>query len=131
MDGDDMFEVTMSSLSLTIDQKEISKCLEQVRFWQVKKQEEIEALIEKTAEAIADDARRNAPASSGKMKDSIKVVLNKATGELGAHVVADVFYARFVELGEAPYAGAQPFLHPAYEAHIKSYLAELKRIVST
>jgi HK97 gp10 family phage protein len=121
----------MSKVTATIKQEEVDGLIRQVKAWEVRKNAEIRELIERTAKDIADTAKSLAPVESGKLHKSIKVRLDKATSELGAYVVADVFYARFVELGEAPHGKSQPFLHPAYEAHIHQYVAELKKIISS
>lgn len=117
-------------IDLDIPNTEINKMVRQVRLWQAKKRVQIIDLIEETANAIAEDAKSRAPVDTGDLEKEIKVLITNVAEELGANVVADVYYARFVELGES-FAPAHPFMLPAYEAHIPRFIIKLRAILSS
>lgn len=68
------------------------------------------------AEAIRDDARRNAPKDSGDLRDAIGYELDGDTAEVKILNASrqGVWYAHFVEFGTSRQA-AQPFMGPAAE----------------
>lgn len=117
-------------VQLDIDQSEITRMLRQIRVWQAKKRAQIIDLIEDTAKAIQEDAQSRVPAQSGKLKKRIRVLLRHVADELGGFVVADEFYANFIELGTA-HARAHPFMLPAFEVHIQGFLLKLRKILSS
>ena len=98
--------------------------------WERQKHAEIGALVIRTAEAIAEDAVRDAPERSGKLKESIEADVTRALTDLAGAVVAGVFYARMLELGTAKLA-ARPFLFPAWERHAVGFYRDLQQILTT
>lgn len=120
-------------VTLDIPQAEINRMVHQVRAWQVRKRLEIIKLIEETSEKVMRDAKELAPTDSGDLEKSIRTNLSMLADELAGEVIAGgtkkVFYAWFVENGTEK-AAAQPFLLPAYEAHVQDFIAGLKRILS-
>ena len=116
-------------VTLDIPQAEVNKMVRQVRAWQAMKRAEIIDLIEETARAVAADAKNRAPVESGDLKKKIRSILTDVASHLAAHVVADVFYAKFIELGTST-ARAHPFMLPAYEAHVHGFLLKLRTLLS-
>ena len=102
--------------------------LRQVKAWQAEKRAAIIDLIERTAKAVESDAERGVPVREGELKSKIRIILTAVARELSAVVIADVFYAKFVELGTAR-AAAHPFMLPAFEANVVSFINDLLRIL--
>lgn len=117
-------------VTLDIPQAEVNKMMRQVRAWQAHKRAQIIDLIEETTRAIAKDAKARAPESSGTLKKKIRALLKHVASDLSGHVVADVFYAKFVELGTQK-AAAHPYMLPAYEAAIPEFLSKLRAILAS
>jgi HK97 gp10 family phage protein len=115
------------NITLDIPNQAVNDMLRQVRFYQARKRAQLVDLIEETTNAIADDAAGRVPVESGNLKKKIRAVLEAVNDELAGHVVADDFYAKFVELGTSA-ARAHPFMLPAYEAHMPGFLIKLKAI---
>ena len=117
-------------VKLDILQTEVNQMVRQVKAWQAKKRAQVIDLIEETTKAIADEAKRRVRVESGNLKKKIRAVLTAVAEELSGHVVADDFYAKFIELGTA-HARAHPFMLPAYEVHITPFLIKLRAILSS
>lgn len=121
------------NIKVELPQSEVNALVHAVHAWQIRKRAQIIALIEKTAEAIKDDAKELAPKKSHALEKSIRTDLKKIASELSASVIAGgtrkVYYQHFVEFGTSK-RPAQPYLKPAYEKHIPGFIAELKRILS-
>lgn len=76
---------------------------------------ELSEVLDKTAEAVAEDARSEAPVSTGKLRDSIHVESEGNTRRIGT----DVDYAVYLETGTST-SPPKPFLTPAMQrAEIK------------
>ena len=83
----------------------------------------------KAALAIEADAKRLAPVDTGALRASIRTIRDEQ--QLQAYVIAGggtVNYARYQELGTSKMP-AQPYLHPAFEAHRQDYLTEVRKAV--
>lgn len=115
-------------ITVDIPQSEAARLIRQVKAWQVRKRVQIMDLIEATAEEVAKGTRNAAPEDSGDLKKSVKTMLRDLADELSGYVVADKFYAKFIELGTQK-AKAHPFMLPAYEAAVADFLVKLRRIV--
>lgn len=86
----------------------------------------LEAIIERTAEKVAEDARARAPVQSGALRDAIHV---EDKGDLTVHVVAGdntAFYGHMVEYGTS-HSPAHPFLIPALEENREEAIRRAKR----
>ncbi len=80
-------------------------------------------------EAMAREARSLAPVDSGTLKASIRAEPVVLEGEeASARVVAGADHAAAIELGSRG-RPAQPFLHPAYQAHKEALLGAVAAAV--
>lgn len=100
-----------------------------VRAWEFDKRTRIAALVTKYADLIAEDAERAAPERTGALARSVKPDVRKALTDLYADVVVGKFYGRFLELGTSKIA-ARPFLLPAFEGRVPSFVRELRAILN-
>lgn len=116
-------------IKLNISSAEITRMLRKAQLYQRRKHSEIEKLIEDTANSVAVDAKSRVSVRSGITRDSIKVLLQDLAREMTAYVVADEFWARFLEVGTSK-ARAHPFMLPAAEAHLPRFLIRLRQILS-
>lgn len=117
-------------IDLDIPQADVNAMLRKVRAWQVRKRVQIIDLIEDTVKKIEADATSRVPVQSGNLKKKIRIVLSDVANELTGYVVADDFYAKFIELGTST-AQAHPFMLPAYETAIRGFLLKLRAILSS
>jgi HK97 gp10 family phage protein len=69
--------------------------------------------IGEAAEAIRDEARRNVPVDTGRLRDNIVAKVDEKQAKVGVFD-RDSYYAMFVEFGTSDQQ-AQPFLGPAAE----------------
>lgn len=106
----------MSSVRLTSDFPEIARRLER----------NAEALVRRTAENIAGEAKQRAPRATGKLARSIKV---HRVGEFEYRVEVGAWYAHFIEFGTVKMA-ARPFLTPAAEAERGDFQRAGRRLIS-
>jgi len=76
----------------------------------------VEAAVAECAETIAEQAREDCPAASGRLRESIGVEMrvDPGSGMIEARVSADTPYAAAVELGSGK-TPPRPFLFPALE----------------
>lgn len=77
---------------------------------------------------IERTAKQLCPVDTGRLRASIRYVLDEAAK--AAVVGTDVTYAPYVELGTYRMA-AQPHIFPAFEAHWRGYVRDLKRLLET
>ena len=68
----------------------------------------VEDAIKAIADDVLEDAKRRAPVETGRLRDSIELVIVGST----AYIRVGAPYAKFVEFG-AVHAPAHPFLRPA------------------
>lgn len=117
-------------MEITFDlaREEINQLLSDVQIYQVQLRSEIFDLIDRTADRILNDAVSRVPVDSGKLRDSIKKRLYDESRRIAGDVVATAPHAHLVELGTSR-SHAQPFMTPAYEAHVHRFLADLKRLL--
>lgn len=80
--------------------------------------------VEETADAVADDARRNAPVDTGELRDSIHV---EGSGRQ-TRVVVGADHGIFPEYGTRKMA-ARPYFWPAVERARQGYLAGWRAIL--
>jgi len=85
----------------------------------------LDTVVSQTAQAIEQSAQANAPVDTGFLESSIRA---ERLGYARYAVIAEAFYAVYVELGVRGSPG-QPFLMPAYLAHLNDFFAKLQRIV--
>jgi len=74
--------------------------------------EALARVVVEVAEAVKDEARRQVPVDTGKLRDAIGVQVDGDTAEV--FVASDVHYAQFVEFGTSR-RHATPFMGPAAE----------------
>lgn len=117
-------------MTVDIPQSEVNKMIRQVRIWQIRKRTQIMDLVRDTAKEIAANTQKAAPEDSGDLKKNIKTLLRDLADELSGFVVADKFYAKFIELGTQK-ARAHPFMLPAYESAVADFLIKLRRIIQS
>lgn len=106
---------------------------------------DLQRIIKKYALRIERDAKRMAPVDEGRLRSSIRAVLEK----LAAEVLTDVYYAPFQEFGTGRRGAASdvdppenyvygstagidpnPFLVPAFERHRASFEREVRLTLS-
>lgn len=102
------------------------------------------------AEMVADEARRLAPVDTGALQESIRALESQADGDqVTVKVVADIYYAGYVEYGTgqrgagSPGAGpgpydpnwpgmvAQPYMRPALDTVRGDVMAVIGREVAS
>lgn len=81
--------------------------------------------VQEVADGIADDARRNAPVLTGRLRDSIGVA---EAGELTRIVGVEVPYAGFVNYGTTRQA-ANPFFTRAVEGWRGKWLDRIRKVI--
>jgi len=81
--------------------------------------------VKESAEAVRDDVKRNVPADTGNLRESVDIRYREGglVADVGWFNQAD-FYAAFVEYGTRSQP-AQPSLHPALERERGRYTARL------
>lgn len=99
-----------------------------LKFYEIKKRQEIERLTEKTTDDIWRDARAGAPVAEGDLRDSIKKKLIETAREVYGEVIVHAFYGHMVEFGTVKMP-ADPYVGPAYERHRAKFIAGLAKIL--
>ena len=81
--------------------------------------------VKESAEAVRDDVKRNVPADTGNLRESVDIRYREGglVADVGWFDQAD-FYAAFVEYGTRRQP-AQPSLHPALQRERGRYAARL------
>ena len=81
--------------------------------------------VKESAEAVRDDVKRNVPADTGNLRESVDIRYREGglVADVGWFDQAD-FYAAFVEYGTRSQP-AQPSLHPALQRERGRYAARL------
>lgn len=91
----------------------------------------VDAGVQQTAEAIAQEAQRLVPVDTGALRTSIEVFGAGGSGARTVEAGQGLDYAAFVEYGTAK-APAQPFMTPAAARHRadlpKNIAAQLKAL---
>lgn len=118
-------------VTFDIQASEIRGVVKSFERWEQRRRNDLAALIRDTAESIAQDARMMAPKRTRNLEKSIRANLGQVATQMQATVSAGnskAFYARMVEFGTKKMA-AKPYLIPAYEAHIHTFIAKAVRIL--
>jgi len=110
-------------LKVNIDAREAIK---QLRFYQLKKKDQIRGIITSGAFDIDRDAKKGAPVITTRLRSSIHPEFQR--NGLGALVGTDVEYAAFVEFGTSKQE-AQPYLRPAFEKHNPRIVKDIIKIL--
>lgn len=82
-----------------------------------------QAVVERYAALIVEEAQRLAPVRTGELRAS----LHAEVSAMMAEIVSDTNHSSYVEYGTAR-APSQPFLRPAVERHRESFLREIEEI---
>jgi HK97 gp10 family phage protein len=80
--------------------------------------------VQATAHAVAQKAKAIVPVDTGALRDSIHV----EGGGLDVAVIADTYYAAYVEFGTV-LTPAQPYMTPAAESERGPFLARVRAAV--
>ena len=89
--------------------------------------------LKKAGQVIVDEAKKNVPVKTGKLKEGLKVSgIRKKNGN--KYVLAGIqkgdnskiFYGKFLEFGTSK-MGAKPFMAPAYESKKKEAKEVIKQ----
>jgi len=83
--------------------------------------------VAESAHALRDDAKRNAPVETGKLRDGIAAHVEGLKAEVAVFDL-DAYYSQFVEFGTSKQP-AQPFMLPAVEAERKRFVKRLNKAV--
>lgn len=105
-------------MNIDFELEGVQKLFRNLRGIQQKVLDNMESIIKRAAEKIADDAGRLAPERTGRLSESIEIKRLEITKDkirIGVGPVGeDVFYWYFVEYGTAKMS-AQPYLRPAFD----------------
>jgi HK97 gp10 family phage protein len=85
----------------------------------------LEAVVNETAQAAAEDAQRRAPVDTGFLRDNIRAL---AEPGLEAQVVSEAPYSDAVEFGTAANS-PQPFFRPAMDAAATTFARDAAQAV--
>ena len=112
-------------MKLTISDAEVQKLMRAADALGAALEARVQRVIEEYAEKIMKDAVEKAPKRTGRLKSKISTEL----GRLSGAIIADVFYAPYVEYGTRK-AQAKPFMHPAFEAYKNDFIKDLKEALT-
>jgi HK97 gp10 family phage protein len=80
-----------------------------------------EASLDRVASSTLDDAKKDCPVRTGRLKNSLSVEKERLKRQIGT----DVLYAGFVELGTSRQR-PQPYLFPAWAKNGPALITDLK-----
>lgn len=91
----------------------------------VRVERDIDNEIKRSTLNVESAAKQRAPVDTGRLRSSIRSLLEKLRGQ----VFTDVIYSKFIEFGTSRMA-AQPFLFPSWEEERPRLIERIRKILA-